>query len=229
MFENRQSCFKKLLDKHVRPVQLVAPRPENPPRSKSPLFSPKHGKVSSCYFQMIIIRMSNTTWETNRHLVWIIELYIIWLPGSPVFVQLPISVWGMGCGSLTLSTWAGWLWITLCCCVGSTCTSQLRQELPWFPGCLIFFWTPNVLELPNVLGCSLTFKRWPHGKEEEDLIKWMQCFFALLVQEHSSGWLGGAACLVICFHLLLSEKSQLKTVHISTSVFLASYLDELVI
>ncbi|NWV45137.1 MCF2 protein, partial [Daphoenositta chrysoptera] len=45
MFENRQSCFKKLLDKHVRPVQLVAPRPENPPRSKSPLFSPKHGKI----------------------------------------------------------------------------------------------------------------------------------------------------------------------------------------
>ncbi|KFQ97159.1 Proto-oncogene DBL, partial [Nipponia nippon] len=42
MFENRQSCFKKLLDKHVRPVQLVAPRPENPPRAKSPLFSPKH-------------------------------------------------------------------------------------------------------------------------------------------------------------------------------------------
>ncbi|RMB97835.1 hypothetical protein DUI87_25692 [Hirundo rustica rustica] len=43
MFESRQSCFRKLLDKHVRPVQLVAPRPENPPRSKSPLFSPKHG------------------------------------------------------------------------------------------------------------------------------------------------------------------------------------------
>ncbi|NXT68882.1 MCF2 protein, partial [Chaetops frenatus] len=43
MFENRQSCFRRLLDKHVRPVQLVAPRPENPPRSKSPLFSPKHG------------------------------------------------------------------------------------------------------------------------------------------------------------------------------------------
>ncbi|KFO53728.1 Proto-oncogene DBL, partial [Corvus brachyrhynchos] len=51
MFENRQSCFKKLLDKHVRPVQLVAPRPENPPRSKSPLFSPKHGKIFS--FQCI--------------------------------------------------------------------------------------------------------------------------------------------------------------------------------
>lgn len=45
MFGNRQSCFRKLLDKHVRPVQLVAPRPENPPRSKSPLFSPKHGEM----------------------------------------------------------------------------------------------------------------------------------------------------------------------------------------
>ncbi|KAG8553471.1 hypothetical protein GDO81_003424 [Engystomops pustulosus] len=43
LFENRQSCLKKLADKQVRPVQLVAPRPENPPRAKSPLFSPKHG------------------------------------------------------------------------------------------------------------------------------------------------------------------------------------------
>ncbi|XP_060105856.1 proto-oncogene DBL isoform X1 [Heteronotia binoei] len=42
MFENRQACFRKLADKQVRPVQLVAPRPENSPRSKSPLFSPKH-------------------------------------------------------------------------------------------------------------------------------------------------------------------------------------------
>ncbi|XP_040179715.1 proto-oncogene DBL isoform X5 [Rana temporaria] len=43
LFENRQASLKKLADKHVRPVQLVAPRPENPPRAKSPLFSPKHG------------------------------------------------------------------------------------------------------------------------------------------------------------------------------------------
>ncbi|XP_075902851.1 proto-oncogene DBL [Nelusetta ayraudi] len=43
MIQNRQLCLRKLADKHVRPVQLVAPRPENPPRSKSPLFSPKHG------------------------------------------------------------------------------------------------------------------------------------------------------------------------------------------
>eukprot|EP00064_Thunnus_orientalis_P002095 superscaffoldBa00000145_g2102 len=43
MIQNRQACLRKLADKHVRPVQLVAPRPENPPRTKSPLFSPKHG------------------------------------------------------------------------------------------------------------------------------------------------------------------------------------------
>ncbi|XP_038604571.1 proto-oncogene DBL isoform X2 [Tachyglossus aculeatus] len=43
MFESRQACFKKLTDKQVRPVQLVAPRPENTSRSRSPLFSPKHG------------------------------------------------------------------------------------------------------------------------------------------------------------------------------------------
>ncbi|KAM4732109.1 proto-oncogene DBL isoform 5-T5 [Anableps anableps] len=43
MIQNRQACLRKLADKHVRPIQLVAPRPENQPRSKSPLFSPKHG------------------------------------------------------------------------------------------------------------------------------------------------------------------------------------------
>ncbi|KAM9740393.1 proto-oncogene DBL isoform 4-T4 [Menidia menidia] len=42
MIQSRQTSLKKLADKHVRPIQLVAPRPENPPRSKSPLFSPKH-------------------------------------------------------------------------------------------------------------------------------------------------------------------------------------------
>ncbi|XP_036424986.1 proto-oncogene DBL [Colossoma macropomum] len=46
----RQNCLKKLADKHVRPVQLVAPRPENPPRSKSPIFSPKHDFNSSLKF-----------------------------------------------------------------------------------------------------------------------------------------------------------------------------------
>uniref|UniRef100_A0A4W6EH01 MCF.2 cell line derived transforming sequence n=1 Tax=Lates calcarifer TaxID=8187 RepID=A0A4W6EH01_LATCA len=41
MIQNRQTSLRKLADKHIRPIQLVAPRPENPPRSKSPLFSPK--------------------------------------------------------------------------------------------------------------------------------------------------------------------------------------------
>ncbi|XP_030065437.1 proto-oncogene DBL [Microcaecilia unicolor] len=43
MFEDQQTCLRKLADKQVRPVQLVAPRSENSPRSKSPLFSQKHG------------------------------------------------------------------------------------------------------------------------------------------------------------------------------------------
>uniref|UniRef100_A0A3Q3JJ39 MCF.2 cell line derived transforming sequence a n=1 Tax=Monopterus albus TaxID=43700 RepID=A0A3Q3JJ39_MONAL len=49
MIQNRQACLRKMADKHVRPVQLVAPRPENPPHSKSPLFSPKHIEVIHDY------------------------------------------------------------------------------------------------------------------------------------------------------------------------------------
>ncbi|XP_056297015.1 proto-oncogene DBL isoform X2 [Pseudoliparis swirei] len=43
MIRNREQCLKKLADVQVRPVQLVAPRPEPDQRCKSPLFSPKHG------------------------------------------------------------------------------------------------------------------------------------------------------------------------------------------
>ncbi|XP_068596179.1 proto-oncogene DBL [Brachionichthys hirsutus] len=43
MIQNQQASLRKLVGNHVRPTLLVAPRPENPPRSKSPLFSPKHG------------------------------------------------------------------------------------------------------------------------------------------------------------------------------------------
>ncbi|XP_034746132.1 proto-oncogene DBL isoform X2 [Etheostoma cragini] len=46
MIRNREQCLKKLADVQVRPIQLVAPRPEPDPtlqRCKSPLFSPKHG------------------------------------------------------------------------------------------------------------------------------------------------------------------------------------------
>lgn len=46
MIRNREQCLRKLADVQVRPVQLVAPRPEadlTSQRCKSPLFSPKHG------------------------------------------------------------------------------------------------------------------------------------------------------------------------------------------
>ncbi|XP_029375624.1 proto-oncogene DBL [Echeneis naucrates] len=46
MIRNREQCLKRLADMQVRPIQLVAPRPEpeqTMQRCKSPLFSPKHG------------------------------------------------------------------------------------------------------------------------------------------------------------------------------------------
>lgn len=46
MIRNREQCLRKLADVQVRPIQLVAPRPEpdqTSQRCKSPLFSPKHG------------------------------------------------------------------------------------------------------------------------------------------------------------------------------------------
>lgn len=49
MIRNREQCLRKLADLQVRPVQLVAPRPELDQisqRCKSPLFSPKHGMTS---------------------------------------------------------------------------------------------------------------------------------------------------------------------------------------
>ncbi|KAG7257695.1 hypothetical protein CRUP_020030 [Coryphaenoides rupestris] len=46
MIRNREQCLRKLADVQVRPIQPVAPRPEQDQlsqRCKSPLFSPKHG------------------------------------------------------------------------------------------------------------------------------------------------------------------------------------------
>uniref|UniRef100_A0A8C7ZGX5 MCF.2 cell line derived transforming sequence a n=1 Tax=Oryzias sinensis TaxID=183150 RepID=A0A8C7ZGX5_9TELE len=60
MIQNRQACLRKLADKHVRPIQLVAPRPENPPRSKSPLFSPKHGNLVQNFAQRTSYRRVST-------------------------------------------------------------------------------------------------------------------------------------------------------------------------
>ncbi|XP_063046759.1 proto-oncogene DBL [Engraulis encrasicolus] len=42
MIDSRVACLRKMADKHVRPIQLVAPRPDHTPRCKSPIFSPKH-------------------------------------------------------------------------------------------------------------------------------------------------------------------------------------------
>ncbi|XP_059208031.1 proto-oncogene DBL [Centropristis striata] len=42
MMRNREQCLRKIADMTVRPIQLVAPRPE-PSQTRSPLFSPKHG------------------------------------------------------------------------------------------------------------------------------------------------------------------------------------------
>ncbi|XP_034462624.1 proto-oncogene DBL isoform X2 [Hippoglossus hippoglossus] len=46
MIRNREQCLRRLAEVQVRPIQLVAPRPEpdqTSQRCKSPLFSPKHG------------------------------------------------------------------------------------------------------------------------------------------------------------------------------------------
>lgn len=64
MIQNRQASLRKLADKHVRPIQLVAPRPENQPRSKSPLFSPKHGIQIRPGF---ISKHTETYYKTNLH------------------------------------------------------------------------------------------------------------------------------------------------------------------
>uniref|UniRef100_A0A8C2WYU1 MCF.2 cell line derived transforming sequence n=1 Tax=Cyclopterus lumpus TaxID=8103 RepID=A0A8C2WYU1_CYCLU len=54
MIRNREQCLKKLADVQIRPIQLVAPRPEldqASQRCKSPLFSPKHGTTPlNCSF-----------------------------------------------------------------------------------------------------------------------------------------------------------------------------------
>ncbi|XP_026874958.2 proto-oncogene DBL isoform X2 [Electrophorus electricus] len=47
LIQARQSCLKKLADKHKRPVRTVAPRADHPPPAKSPVFSPRHGKRAS--------------------------------------------------------------------------------------------------------------------------------------------------------------------------------------
>ncbi len=72
LIQSRQNCLRKLANKHVRPIQLVAPRPENPPRAKSPLFSPKHGmrqcniNFGSNYPQYFSTMSSHNLWLCTK-------------------------------------------------------------------------------------------------------------------------------------------------------------------
>uniref|UniRef100_A0AAY4CSN6 MCF.2 cell line derived transforming sequence a n=1 Tax=Denticeps clupeoides TaxID=299321 RepID=A0AAY4CSN6_9TELE len=72
MIDSRLACLRKLADKHIRPVQLVAPRAENPPRSKSPLFSPKHGTTSNFTFDLSLPGKKTSRKNTNSRKVLIL-------------------------------------------------------------------------------------------------------------------------------------------------------------
>uniref|UniRef100_A0A667XRY8 MCF.2 cell line derived transforming sequence n=1 Tax=Myripristis murdjan TaxID=586833 RepID=A0A667XRY8_9TELE len=76
MIQNRQACLRKLADKHVRPVQLVAPRPENPPRSKSPLFSPKHGTSTNSVTHTCTNRLRRKYVHVMRELIETERIYV---------------------------------------------------------------------------------------------------------------------------------------------------------
>ncbi|XP_034037554.1 proto-oncogene DBL isoform X2 [Thalassophryne amazonica] len=75
MIQNRQACLRKLADKHVRPIQLVAPRPENPPRSKSPLFSPKHGDGLKFTFDISLPGKKTSRKSPNQRKIEVIHDY----------------------------------------------------------------------------------------------------------------------------------------------------------
>ncbi|XP_063752263.1 proto-oncogene DBL isoform X1 [Eleginops maclovinus] len=73
MIRNREQCLKKLADLQVRPIQLVAPRPEleqTLQRCKSPLFSPKHGvdfNVLNSKFSFDLLPGKRAARKNNNH------------------------------------------------------------------------------------------------------------------------------------------------------------------
>ncbi|XP_053486836.1 proto-oncogene DBL isoform X3 [Ictalurus furcatus] len=75
LFQTRQTCLKKLADKHVRPVQLVAPRPENPTRTKSPVFSPKPDLNSSIKFTFDFSSKRTTRKSPNSRKIEVLHDY----------------------------------------------------------------------------------------------------------------------------------------------------------
>uniref|UniRef100_A0A1A8PQ43 MCF.2 cell line derived transforming sequence a n=2 Tax=Nothobranchius TaxID=28779 RepID=A0A1A8PQ43_9TELE len=75
MIQNRQACLRKLADKHVRPVQLVTPRPDNTPRSKSPLFSPKHSDGMKFTFDISLPGKKSSRKSPNTRKIEVIHDY----------------------------------------------------------------------------------------------------------------------------------------------------------
>ncbi|KAF4091314.1 hypothetical protein AMELA_G00035580 [Ameiurus melas] len=75
LFQTRETCLKKLADKHVRPVQLVTPRPENPTRTKSPVFSPKHDLNSSIKFTFDFSSKRTTRKSPNSRKIEVLHDY----------------------------------------------------------------------------------------------------------------------------------------------------------
>lgn len=106
MIQNRQACLRKLADKHVRPVQLVAPRPENTPRSKSPLFSPKHGTAQAhrykpAYFKRrIVIEIENLSPR-------------LWTQMMTFFLFFSHTGWSITCPQLNAQICSVWYKLTL--------------------------------------------------------------------------------------------------------------------
>uniref|UniRef100_A0A8C6TN65 MCF.2 cell line derived transforming sequence b n=1 Tax=Neogobius melanostomus TaxID=47308 RepID=A0A8C6TN65_9GOBI len=74
MIINREQCLRKLADVQVRPIQLVAPRPEPDQlsqRGKSPLFSPKHGTAL-----VSLTRASQTVDHIMKELIATERIYV---------------------------------------------------------------------------------------------------------------------------------------------------------
>ncbi|TSS60346.1 Guanine nucleotide exchange factor DBS [Bagarius yarrelli] len=75
LFQTRHTCLKRLADKHIRPVQLVAPRPENPPRLKSPSVSPKHELNSGMKFTFDFSAKRTTRKSPNSRKIEVLHDY----------------------------------------------------------------------------------------------------------------------------------------------------------
>ncbi|KAI5138858.1 Proto-Oncogene Dbl [Manis pentadactyla] len=67
MLENQQGGFRKLTDKHVKPVQFVAPDSSNLTQSRAPRFSPQHAGIGCTFFQACtVFTKGRKIWRQNR-------------------------------------------------------------------------------------------------------------------------------------------------------------------